>query len=144
MTNEHRIEQLERRIKELEGYLSQFESFRNFRKQDKRNNTAAISTTLRKQPKTRGTRLNEDWQPSSDLLRWAEHDFPQVDLPLEVAKFVDYWIARADKGAIKLDWDRTFRNWIRNSASQYRNSRHETRKRSDSLDFIESVRTSFD
>lgn len=146
MTNDDKIAQLERRLEELEGYLSQFDSFRNFRKRDTRNNTAAISTTLRQPSKTtntRGSRLQEDWQPNNTLIEWAKTDYPYVDLTLEIAKFVDYWVARADKGAIKLDWDRTFRNWIRNSSSNYRR-KYETHKRPDSLDFTDAVRNSFD
>jgi hypothetical protein len=143
MTDDDKIAQLERRIIELEGYLSQFESFRNFRKRDTKNNTAAIATTHKPDKTKRGTRLCEDWQPDETLVHWATHDFPHVDLQLEVAKFVDYWIARADRGAYKLSWDRTFRNWIRTASSSYRRKR-ETHQRPDKLDFNQAVRTSFD
>ena len=144
MSNDDKITQLERRIEELEGYLSQFESFKNFRKRDTKNNTAAIATTHKPIKQKRGTRLDEDWLPDESLLAWVQKEFPCVDATLETAKFVDYWVARADKGAIKLDWVRTYRNWIRSNSSQYRRSRHETHQRNDKLDFTQAVKTSFD
>jgi len=52
---------------------------------------------------TKGTRLASDWQPSSDL---NQDQF-------ELARFRDYWIAKAGKDAVKLDWDATWRNWLR-------------------------------
>ena len=61
----------------------------------------------------RATRLPKDWQPSPELIAWARSDHPQVSLRAEVPKFRDYWCPKAGKDATKLDWDGTFRNWIR-------------------------------
>ena len=145
MSDENRITSLENRINELESYLNQFESFRRYNKQTPQagkpvNKPSELpSTTDRK----RGSRLQEDWQPSPDTLDWATKDFPAVDLPLETAKFIDYWVARPDKGAIKLDWTRTYRNWIRNASSRYR-SKHETNRGTNKSSYTDAVRNAFD
>lgn len=34
----------------------------------------------------------------------------------ELARFRDYWVAKAGPGAAKLDWSATWRNWLRRSA----------------------------
>ena len=67
--------------------------------------------TATQSPKERrGTRLPVGWIPrlddgSSAILSPFEKS--------ELAKFIDYWRARAGPGAIKLDWDATWRNWMR-------------------------------
>jgi uncharacterized protein YdaU (DUF1376 family) len=66
-----------------------------------------------RQPK--GTRLALDWAPSIDDLAFADKAIGTERTTEEVEKFKDYWIARNDTGAIKRDWHRTWRNWIRNS-----------------------------
>lgn len=137
MTSE--VDLLKKRIELLESYLSQFDSYRSF-------NLSHNKPAAKKKKKvngTRGCRLPEDWQPDTTLITWAQTDFPAVDLPLETAKFIDYWLSRADKGAIKLSWDRTFRNWIRQASINYR-KKHEAHKRNDKLDYQSAVRNAFD
>lgn len=53
----------------------------------------------------RGTRLPPDWKPRPE----DPHN------EAELAKFQDYWAAVAGAKGVKLDWDATWRNWIRNS-----------------------------
>jgi hypothetical protein len=48
-----------------------------------------------------------------DAMR-AKH--PDVDLGAEHDKFTDYWRAKAGKDGCKLDWNATWRNWIRRTA----------------------------
>lgn len=38
----------------------------------------------------------------------------------EGAKFRDYWQARAGKEGVKLDWQATWRNWVRRSIEEGR------------------------
>lgn len=64
---------------------------------------------------TRGHRLPADWQPTPEQLRWARDARPDVDATGEALKFRDFWIAKPGKDGTKLDWDATWRNWIRNS-----------------------------
>jgi len=53
--------------------------------------------------RTRASRLSIDWKPDASLNQDS----------FELAKFRDYWIAKAGKDAVKLDWDATWRNWLR-------------------------------
>jgi Helix-turn-helix domain len=67
----------------------------------------------------RGTRLPVDFKITDDHRRIAE----QENLPTpesEINKFRDYWSAIPGAKGFKLDWDATFRNWLRNSASKIR------------------------
>ncbi len=78
-----------------------------------------------KTPKTKkssqrltGTRLPPDWECSVELGTWAMTDYgmSREDVAQEIYAFKDYWNAKTGANAIKLDWDATFRNWIRNNA----------------------------
>jgi len=66
-------------------------------------------------PRKRGHRLSEDWMPSEEVIQQMSSERPDVDLRMEHRKFIDYWKAKTGKDATKLDWDATFRNWIRNA-----------------------------
>lgn len=68
-----------------------------------------------KAPRRQGTRLPDDWRPSPELIAAVREERPDVDLRTETAKFRDHWHAKAGKDATKLDWDATYRNWIRNA-----------------------------
>lgn len=67
-------------------------------------------------PANRGTRIPEGYQPN------AEHKELSaklgVNLREEFSRFRDYWTAKAGKDAVKLDWDATLRNWLRNAAER--------------------------
>lgn len=69
-------------------------------------------------PRKRGTRLPEDWMPRQDTIDWAKSAHPNVDLRTEHEKFVNYWLAKSGRDAVKLDWDRTWRNWIIRAAER--------------------------
>lgn len=61
----------------------------------------------------RASRLPADWMPGADLLKLAnERGLTGQALTDEVDKFRDYWHSKS-RDATKLDWDATFRNWIR-------------------------------
>jgi hypothetical protein len=62
----------------------------------------------------RGTRLQPDWIPSEDQKRFAKEERPDLDLKTVADSFRDYWVSRAGKEASKLDWNATWRNWVRN------------------------------
>jgi hypothetical protein len=64
---------------------------------------------------TRATRLDPDWMPSQELIEQMRQECPTIDLKAEHLKFVDYWCSKAGKDATKIDWTRTWRNWIRNA-----------------------------
>jgi hypothetical protein len=73
----------------------------------------------------RASRLDADWKPNEELVRWSRTEFPGLDVIAHTDHFVDYWVSKAGAGATKLDWDRTWKNWMRRvfSDSRSRGSR---------------------
>jgi len=51
--------------------------------------------------------------PDRDVIDAMRTECPYVDLEAEHRKFCDYWAAKAGSGATKVDWNATWRNWIR-------------------------------
>lgn len=70
----------------------------------------------------RGTRLPEDWQPSDKVQTELVQQYPHLNFPLLLDEFRDYWCAVPGQRGLKLSWDRTFRNSVRERAHkpQYR------------------------
>jgi uncharacterized protein YdaU (DUF1376 family) len=67
-------------------------------------------------PRKRAKRLPEDWKLPVEWGQWAIIEgWPEGVIRSEADKFRDYWIGRAGKDAAKLDWQATWRNWMRNS-----------------------------
>jgi len=66
-------------------------------------------------PRKRATRLSRDWVLPKAWGEWAlSEGWPDGVVRIEADKFRDYWVGRAGKEACKLDWEATFRNWMRN------------------------------
>ncbi|UNE54424.1 DUF1376 domain-containing protein [Bartonella machadoae] len=61
----------------------------------------------------RGCRLPDDFEPDYDFA--ITEGLPPERVKIEIAKFRDYWKAKTGKDATKIDWQATWRNWIRNS-----------------------------
>lgn len=61
----------------------------------------------------RGTRLEDDWIPSPELIDQMRSECPGVNLEAEHRIFVDYWIAQPGQKGVKVDWEATWRNWMR-------------------------------
>ena len=78
-----------------------------------------------RKPQKRGSRLPADWQPEEKLLAWAMKERTDLDMQKVIDSFTDYWISKTGSAATKLDWDATFRNWVRNEKSN-RTTRHGT------------------
>ena len=62
----------------------------------------------------RGSRLANDWVLPEEWKAWANKERPDLDAKQVFEQFRDYWCAKAGKDAIKLDWQATWRNWVRN------------------------------
>lgn len=62
----------------------------------------------------RATRLPEDWEISAKEADFArKKGFFEQEIAEMADNFRDYWLSRADKGAVKLDWSRTWNMWVR-------------------------------
>jgi hypothetical protein len=74
---------------------------------------AEMKLRRRQSGSERGNRLPSDWTASQNCIDYAlSHGMVSSQIQLEVEKFKNYWIARTGAGAIKRDWEATWRNWI--------------------------------
>jgi hypothetical protein len=76
--------------------------------------TAATPPKEVKPAPPRGTRLNPEWSPKPETIEQMRKERPDLRYERTLASFRDYWIAKAGKDGVKLDWEATFRNWFRN------------------------------
>ena len=76
----------------------------------------AIDTSVepKEKPKVgaaKGSRLDDTFTPSEQMMAWARKNTPNVNVSLETAQFVDHHIA---KGTVMKDWGRAWQTWMRN------------------------------
>jgi hypothetical protein len=72
----------------------------------------------------RGKRLPEDWRPLPADEGYARSLLGDSGFAITLENFRDYWLSRADAGAIKLDWARTWRRWCRKDAQDNSKRKH--------------------
>lgn len=61
--------------------------------------------------RVRGTRLSPDWEPSPGTIeRFRRKE--RVDATASVERFKNHWLSEGTKGAIKINWDLAFTNWV--------------------------------
>jgi outer membrane biosynthesis protein TonB len=68
------------------------------------------------QPKSgaRGSRIPANWTPTPKDYAFASSEgLTREEINREADRFRDYWIAASGRTACKLDWEATWRNWIR-------------------------------
>lgn len=70
--------------------------------------------TKPKKEQQRGSRLPADWVPNSELAEWSKAERPDLELRKVLMEFRDYWVAQPGQKGVKLDWNATWRNWVRN------------------------------
>jgi uncharacterized protein YdaU (DUF1376 family) len=76
-------------------------------------NQEPITIVEVKQTQSRGTRLPADWKPSDDQIAFCKAERPDLHPVATGDRFRDYWIAQPGSKGVKLDWDATWRNWVR-------------------------------
>jgi uncharacterized protein YdaU (DUF1376 family) len=83
--------------------------------------------------KTRGSRLSADWFLPVEWGQWAMAEGMGRDqIRAEADRFKDYWLARAGPESVKMDWQATWRNWIRKALENgNRNATSQGGKRPD-------------
>ena len=75
--------------------------------------TEAEAEVKKKRTATRGARLPADWKPNAELVAWSKTERPDLDLRKVFEEFKDYWSSVPGLKGVKLDWDATWRNWVR-------------------------------
>lgn len=65
----------------------------------------------------RAERLANDFEPPEDWIQWAvdQRRWTPADASEEAEIFANYWQAKSGQAATKLDWRKTWCNWVRNS-----------------------------
>lgn len=73
------------------------------------------ATDVASPPKVRrnGTRLPDDWTLPKEWADWATQERPDLNAQRVGEQFKDFWISKAGAGATKLNWQATWRNWVR-------------------------------
>lgn len=70
--------------------------------------------TEQKKQSPRGSRIPESFSVTEEHRTFARmNKLPSPDS--QIGAFKDYWEAKSGKDAAKLDWDKTFHNWLRNA-----------------------------
>jgi len=68
----------------------------------------------RETPSARGTRLPKDWALPASWGKWALNEgHSEATIRFEADKFRDFWLSKSGKDATKVDWERTWHNWMR-------------------------------
>ncbi len=74
------------------------------------------------------TRLPPDWTPSEDQIYFCKTERPDLNPQTVADRFRDHWIASPGSKGRKLDWNATWRNWVRNERIQNARITHADRK----------------
>jgi hypothetical protein len=70
---------------------------------------------------TRGSRLPDDWKPSEELLAFANREgFNVPDAERDLMKFANHFHAASGAKGVKVDWEKTAKNWLLRSADERR------------------------
>lgn len=88
------------------------------REKEKEVNSETKVSSLSEKTKNRGTRIEKDFTPSPDTLTWAKENLTGFDYRTEHDNFIDYWTATPGARGTKLDWDATWRTWMRRASQQ--------------------------
>ena len=76
--------------------------------------------TINQEPKVktqRGSRLPTNWSLPEDWKAWAENERPDLLINKVADSFKDFWISKPGAGGNKLNWEATWRNWIRSQSA---------------------------
>jgi len=81
-----------------------------------------------KKDSRRGTRCPPDWTPEQADLNFAVCHLSEAAIENEVIKFRNYWTAKSGKDATKLNWGRTWQNWVLNAKERNHGNGHRKHK----------------
>ena len=71
-------------------------------------------TEAEKKRGTKGSRLSTDFELSETWTEFCQTERPDLNPQKVFDSFKDYWVAKAGSQGVKLDWQATWRNWVRN------------------------------
>ena len=76
-------------------------------------NNHSIDESPTKQ-RTKGSRLSTDFELPDSWTEFCQAERPDLNPKKVFDSFKDYWVAKAGAAGVKLDWQATWRNWVRN------------------------------
>lgn len=106
----------------------------------RRNGHSPPSANGKPKPDPRGTRLSNDWMPDRAVIDQMRGKYPSVDLRAEHDKFVDYWAGAPGAKGRKVDWNATWRNWIRRAAERAAPARRSSSVEDNVAGWLEGAR----
>ena len=71
-------------------------------------------TEVEKKRGTKGSRLSTDFELPETWTEFCKTERPDLNPQKVFDSFKDYWVAKAGSQGVKLDWQATWRNWVRN------------------------------
>ena len=106
---------------EGEGYSKETERERESKFIGRASQNEAAPDPKEKKSPVRGTRLSREWDLPTEWGKWAEERGMTPDqVILQCDKFKDHWISKPGNSATKVDWEATWRNWIRTSLEGFK------------------------
>jgi len=91
--------------------------------QERPSNAIDTETDTDKKQKNRkvGSRLSKDLLFTGEWLLFCKQERPDLQPQRTFEQFKDYWVAQPGQKGVKLDWDATWRNWVRNTNAPKQN-----------------------
>lgn len=89
---------------------------------------ADASTPTPAKADPRGHRLPDDFVVTPEMVQWCRSEFPDLDGRRETEIFRDFWHSKAGASARKLDWVKTWKNWMRKAGADQQRQRRFTPK----------------
>lgn len=82
-------------------------------------NISSLRSEIAPPAKKRASRLPETWSLPRAWGQWAVSEgFTEAVIRSEAEKFRDHWCSKPGRDATKLDWEATWRNWMRKCPKQ--------------------------
>lgn len=79
---------------------------------DDRSSYRRTDVTERVARAPRGTRIPDPFVVTREMREWASEHAPLVNVDRCTVRFVNHWRAKTGRDATKLDWPRTWQNWL--------------------------------
>lgn len=88
----------------------------------------------------RATRIKENFEVTPEMVSWAKEKAPLVDGKRATEKFINHFMAKSGKDATKIDWVRTWKNWLLNDQERAEKSPVQRSKSEQIVDVLEQGR----
>ncbi|WP_273758867.1 hypothetical protein [Bartonella sp. AU55XJBT] len=98
-----------------------------------------ISKKQNRAKANRGCRLPADFEPDYDFP--IAEGLPPERVKVEIAKFRDYWRSKAGANATKIDWQATWRNWVRKAIDDLEKTKNTNNNGGNNGNFSKDQRT---